>query len=70
LSFVRSIPSTLDGLWRLLIVFLTLLAVVVLLAAVYSRRWSALRDLVLAGALALCLSLVVSRVVTGSWPAI
>jgi glycosyltransferase 2 family protein len=67
-SFIRSIPSSLDALWRLLIAFLTLFAIVVLLAALYGRRWSTVRDFVLAGALALCLSLVVSRVVTGSWP--
>lgn len=51
-SFVRSIPSTLDGLCRLLIAVVTLLGVIVLVGAIYRRCWYALRDLVLAGALA------------------
>src|SRR5215471_3344536 len=38
----------------------TLLGVIVLVGAIYRRRWYALRDLVLAGALAFALSLVVS----------
>lgn len=59
-----------DGLWRLLIALLVLFAVVVLVTAIYTRRRSVLRDLVLAGALALCISLAVSRIVIGSYPAV
>ena len=69
-SFLGSIPLGLTGLWRLLIAILVILAALVLVTAFFSRRWSVLRDVVLAGGLAFCASLIVSRIVTGSLPGV
>jgi hypothetical protein len=69
-SFLQTIPSGLTGLWRLMIATLLVLSVVLILACGYRRRWATLRDLAVASGLALGLSLVVGRLVIGSWPSV
>ena len=69
-SFLSSLPSGLIGLWRLLIAVATILAALVVLASVYRRRWALLRDLVLAAAIAIGGSLLISEIVTGSLPGV
>jgi glycosyltransferase 2 family protein len=66
--FVAAIPRGLDGLWRLLVGLLAVLAAVLIVATVVRRRWTVLRDLVLAPLVALGGSLVIGRIVLGSWP--
>ncbi len=68
LRFVAAIPSGLGGLWRLMSGLLLVLAVGLLLAVAGTRRWGLLRDLVLAAAIALGVSLLAGRIATGSWP--
>jgi glycosyltransferase 2 family protein len=69
-SFISKVPSGLIGFWRLFIAILTVFSAIVLLAAMYQRRWSVVRDLVLAAALALCTAVLVGRIATGSWPSV
>jgi glycosyltransferase 2 family protein len=69
-SFVGSLPSGLDGLWRLMIAVLAAWSVVVVLATVIRHRWRLLYDVLLAAAVATCGSLLFGRVVVGSWPAV
>ncbi len=68
LSFVAGLPSGLGGLWWLFIDGFTLAAVGLMVAAVARRRWALVRDLVLAGLLAVALAVVTARLVGGSWP--
>lgn len=69
-AFVAAVPNSLNGLWRLLIGLQAVLALTLLAATVARRRWAVLRDLALAVVVALGASLVVGRIVTGSWPAV
>ncbi|MCL2393396.1 MAG: flippase-like domain-containing protein [Acidimicrobiaceae bacterium] len=66
-SFLASWPPFLDGLWQILADLLVLLAIGVLVVA-FARRPAVGRDLLLAAVLAAAVSLIVGRVVVGSWP--
>jgi len=68
MAFVAAIPSGFRGFWALLIFLPVLLAVIVIVSAVARRRWSLLRDLVLAGVLSLGGSLLLGWIVLGDWP--
>ena len=68
MDFVAAIPNGFNGLWALLILLPALLAVIVIVSAAVRRRWSVLRDLVLAGALSLGGSLLLARIVLDGWP--
>jgi glycosyltransferase 2 family protein len=70
MAFVAAIPNGFRGFWALLIFLPALLAVIVIVSAVVRRRWTLLRDLVLAGALSLGGSLLVARIVLGDWPSV
>jgi uncharacterized membrane protein YbhN (UPF0104 family)/tRNA A-37 threonylcarbamoyl transferase component Bud32 len=69
-SFVSSVPSGLDGLWRLMIAGLAAWSFVIAVASATLRRWPVLRDLLLAASVALCASLVLGRIVVGARPAV
>jgi uncharacterized membrane protein YbhN (UPF0104 family) len=68
MDFVAAIPNGFRGLWALMIALPALLAVIVIVAAVVRRRWSLLRDLILAGAFSLGGSLLLAWIVIGGWP--
>lgn len=70
MAFVAAIPTSFDGLWQLLVGSLALLAAILLVATVIRRRWAVLRDLVLAALVALGVSLLLGRIVLGSWPSV
>jgi glycosyltransferase 2 family protein len=69
IAAARGTPVGLHGFWRILVDLLGVVAIALLVVAVIRRRVAVWRDAVLAGLLALGLSLVVGRLVLGSWPA-
>ena len=74
ITFLRAIPSGLDGLWELLADLAVVVAGVLIVACVVRRRWALLRDLALAGLLALGGSLLLADIAFGDiphlWPSI
>ena len=66
--FIRSLPTFLLGGWQMLVDSLVLLAVVIVVAAAIRRRWSVVRDLVLAAIVAAVVSVGIVRSVHGQWP--
>ena len=68
IAFVRSIPGGFDGLWQVFIDLLTLVAAGLVVASAVRRRWSVLRDLLLAVVVAV--SPGVDRAVHGSWASV
>ena len=65
--FLASLPDFLDAAWQFLADALVVLAITVTVMAIVRRRWSVVRDVVLAAALATGLSLVVVRAVNDTW---
>jgi glycosyltransferase 2 family protein len=65
-----AIPDFFDAAWQVVTDLLVLVAVVLVIASLVRRRWSIGRDVVLAVAVAVCVWLVVGRIVEGSWPAV
>src|SRR5262245_4885110 len=68
IELAASLPSFLDGVWQLLLDLLTVWALALLALALIRGRKLLLRDMLLAAAVALVVSLVLTRVTTGSWP--
>ena len=68
ISFARAVPGVFDSLWRLLIDVLALAVVIVLVATIVRRRFSLLRDLVLAAVVAFVLAVIVERATLAAWP--
>jgi uncharacterized membrane protein YbhN (UPF0104 family) len=68
MTFVAAVPSGFDGLWWLLIWLLPLLAATLLVTSAVRRRWAVLRDLILAGTIALGAAELVGRIVNDDWP--
>jgi len=66
--FLLALPGFLAFVWATFSDLLVVLALGLLVLAAARRRWSLVRDLVLAGLVAFALSSVVSRVVTEAWP--
>jgi glycosyltransferase 2 family protein len=64
---VAAVPIGLAGLWRTLIDFLLVFALISVGAALVRRRWALLRDMLVAFALVVVGGLVVGRLVQGSW---
>ena len=67
-SLVAAVPRGLDGLWELALDGLALLALAVIASALISRRLAVLRDVVLAALVAGGISVLIGRLVNGSWP--
>ena len=66
--FVAALPDFTDNLWQFLADLLSLLALLLIVAAVVRRRWSIVRDVGLAAALAVVVWRVVAEAVIGSAP--
>ncbi len=69
-TLARAVPSAFDSLWRLLIDLLGLAVLGVVAATVVRRRFSLLRDLVLAALVAFVIAVVVERAALNAWPAL
>jgi uncharacterized membrane protein YbhN (UPF0104 family) len=69
-NLIASLPDFFDGIGQLLSDIVALTAIVLLVAAAASRRWSILRDLLVALALAAALWLGIGRVIEDAWPAV
>ncbi|MEO1056980.1 MAG: lysylphosphatidylglycerol synthase transmembrane domain-containing protein [Actinomycetota bacterium] len=69
-DFVADLPGLLSGFWEVLIELPALLAMVIVVATLAARRWTILRDLLLAVVIGGLIWLVLWRVTNGSWPAI
>ncbi len=67
-TYLASWPGVLDALWQVIADMLIVVAVVILVTAAARRRWPLVRDLVLAIAAAVVVSLLVGRIVVDSWP--
>jgi uncharacterized membrane protein YbhN (UPF0104 family) len=69
-SLVAALPQSWWPLWRALIGLLFLFAIVLVVIVAVRRRWPVLRDIVLAGLLALGGAAVLARAGVGAWPAV
>ncbi len=67
IGLLASMPGFLDSVWRLAVDGLSVMAVLVLVAAVVRRRTALVRDLVLGLGGAVALVLVAGRIVEGEW---
>jgi glycosyltransferase 2 family protein len=67
-TLLDALPDFLDAIWQLFADLLAVLAVVLVVLAGVRRRWTLLRDLVLAVLAAFAVSGLVHRVVSGAWP--
>jgi uncharacterized membrane protein YbhN (UPF0104 family) len=70
MGFVGALPSSLWPVWQVLVGLLSLFALVLVVIVAVRQRWAVLRDIVLAGLLALAGAMVLARVGVGSWPAV
>ncbi|MGZ4786312.1 MAG: lysylphosphatidylglycerol synthase domain-containing protein [Acidimicrobiales bacterium] len=68
-TLARAVPGVFDSLWRLLVDLLGLIAVVLVVATIVRRRFTLLRDLVLAAVVALAIAVIVERAAVSAWPA-
>ncbi len=68
LRFLLAVPRSFQALWHVFSGALSIAVILLLVAIVFARRWAVLRDVVIAGALAVAIALVVSRLATGAWP--
>ncbi len=66
--FLLAVPRSFQALWHVLSGALSVAVIVLVIAIVFARRWAVLRDLVIAGVLAVGIALVLSRLATGAWP--
>lgn len=67
-AFVNAIPHSLWPLWQALVGLLGAFAIALVVTATVSRRWTVLRDVLLAVLLALVAGIVLARTAVGSWP--
>jgi uncharacterized membrane protein YbhN (UPF0104 family) len=70
MGFVGDLPDSLRPLWQTLVGLLTVFSLVLVVIVAVRGRWSVLRDIVLAGVLALGGAVVLARLAIGSWPAV
>lgn len=66
-ALLEEIPSFFDGVWQVTLDVLAVLAVVLVVLSGLRGRLTIMRDLVLAGLLALGIGAVLARIVTGEW---
>jgi hypothetical protein len=69
-DFLAAFPDFLTGIWKLALGLLVALPVAMVIAALARHRWSLARDLVIAGTVATGGALLVSRVVSDTWPSV
>jgi uncharacterized membrane protein YbhN (UPF0104 family) len=67
-DLVVGLPSFLDPVWQIAHDVLRVWAVVLVVVSLWRRRWSLVRDLAATVAFGLGASMVVARIVGGSWP--
>jgi glycosyltransferase 2 family protein len=68
--FVAAIPHSLWPFWQALVGLLAVFVVVLVVVVAVRGRWAVLRDILLAGVLALGGAMLLGRIVVGSWPAV
>src|SRR5204862_4080363 len=70
MGFVSDIPHSLWPFWQAMVGLLAVFVLVLLVVVAVRGRWAVLRDIVLAGVVALGGAMLLARVVAGSWPAV
>lgn len=70
MGFVGDMPHSLRPLWQALVGLLAVFSLALVVIVAVRGRWAVLRDIVLAGVLALGGAVVLSRLAVGSWPAV
>src|SRR6476620_4071114 len=68
MRFLIAVPSSFHALWHVFSGALSLAVVLLVVAIVFARRWAVLRDVAIAGALAVAIALVLARLAIGAWP--
>jgi glycosyltransferase 2 family protein len=70
MGFVADIPHSLWPFWQAMVGLLSAFVLVLVVIVAVRRRWAVLRDIVLAGLLALGGAVLLGRVAVGTWPAV